>query len=392
MKRGMQNISLSKGTATFLVLIPMFASAQAQKSSSSYFSNPLFLTLLVAIVLLLAFIAVIGNALRNLAGSDYLAEKVKKENDTGINGLGLFLLFLLISQESFSRNAPPADAWKIGGLSYFTFFGMLFVIVCEIAVIAVLFNSMRGLLVSNEKKKVIALKPKEKTLMDKLNASVEIEKEEEIMLTHNYDGIKELDNNLPPWWKYGFYLTILFSVVYLVHYHISKTGDLQNEEFKKEVTRADAEIAEFLKNSANNVDETSVKLLTDPSDLAAGKDIFSGMCATCHGKQGEGNNIGPNLTDAYWLHGGSLPDIFKTIKYGWPDKGMQSWKDSYSPMQIAQLTSFIRSLKGSNPPNAKEKQGDLYLEAASDTSGLKADSLNIVPPLDSLEKSVVEKK
>jgi cytochrome c oxidase cbb3-type subunit 3 len=236
-------------------------------------------------------------------------------------------------------------------------------------------------------------KPKEKTLMDKLNASVEIEHEEEIMLTHNYDGIRELDNNLPPWWKYGFYVTIVFAFAYMIHFHISKTGDLQTAEFNKEVAKGEAEVAEFLKNSASNVDETNVTLLTSESDLNASKEIFTSICATCHGKQGEGNSIGPNLTDEYWLHGGSIQDVFKTIKYGWPDKGMQSWKDAYSPVQIAQLASFVKSLKGTNPPNAKEKQGELYIEkAAGDSTSLKVDSLRMTPPVDTLKKNLVEKK
>jgi len=66
------------------------------------------------------------------------------------------------------------------------------------------------------------------------------------------------------------------------------------------------------------------------------------------------------------LHGGHVKDVFKTIKYGWPEKGMRSWKDDLSPIQIAQVTSYIKSLHGTRPPNAKEKQGELYQEANSD--------------------------
>jgi len=116
-----------------------------------------------------------------------------------------------------------------------------------------------------------------------------------------------------------------------------------------------------MKKSANNVDETTVKLLSDNANLAVGKDLFMASCTACHGKLGEGT-VGPNLTDDYWLHGGGLKDVFKSIKYGWPDKGMKSWKEDFSPMQIAQLTSYIKTLKGTNPPKAKEKQGDLYTE------------------------------
>ncbi|MBT6745311.1 MAG: hypothetical protein HOB26_01995, partial [Flavobacteriales bacterium] len=59
------------------------------------------------------------------------------------------------------------------------------------------------------------------SVMDKLTDAVAIEDEAEIMMDHEYDGIRELDNNLPPWWVYMFYITIIFGVVYIVHYHIS---------------------------------------------------------------------------------------------------------------------------------------------------------------------------
>lgn len=205
------------------------------------------------------------------------------------------------------------------------------------------------------------------------------------MFDHDYDGIKELDNDLPPWWKYGFYLTIVVGAVYLFNFHVAKTGDLQEIEYKKDVEQAEAAKAAYMASAANNVDETSVKLLTDPADIAAGKNIFEGTCATCHLKLGEGS-VGPNLTDDYWLHGGSIQDIFKTIKYGYPDKGMKSWKDDYSPLQIAQLASFIKSIRGTNPPNAKAPQGELYTEKAMVPDSLKVDSLNIILPVDTLKK------
>lgn len=378
---------------------PFFAMAAETKEKSTYLSNPLFIILLGAIILLLALIAVLGTTLQNIAKSDYLAQKVKKiqEKNNAMKSAGLFILFGLMSSQVFGANAAvEKKSWLIGGLDYWTFYSMVFIIVSEIGVIAVLFIVMKNLLKEEAvEAQVVAAqpKPKEKTLMDKLNASVGIEHEEEIMLTHNYDGIRELDNDLPPWWKYGFYLTVVVAFIYMIHYHVSKTGDLQTEEYKKEVAKGDAEVAEFLKNSASNVDETNVTQLTGEADLNAAKEIFTTICATCHGKHGEGNSIGPNLTDDYWLHGGGIKDVFKTIKYGWPDKGMQSWKDAYSPVQIAQLASFVKSLHGTNPPNAKEKQGELYIEkAAGDTSSMKVDSLKVFPPADTLKKNIVDKK
>ena len=96
-------------------------------------------------------------------------------------------------------------------------------------------------------------------------------------------------------------------------------------------------------------------------------------CAVCHGVNGEGNVVGPNLTDDHWLHKGSIKDIFKTIKYGVPEKGMKSWAADFSPLQIAQLASYVKSLHGSNPPNAKEKQGELFAES----DGMVVDSVQV---------------
>ncbi len=170
----------------------------------------------------------------------------------------------------------------------------------------------------------------------------------------------------------------------MIHYHVSKTGPLQAEEYTISIKKAEAEIAEYMKTSANNVDETTVKLLTETSDLAAGKNIFISNCAACHGQSGEGT-VGPNLTDDYWIHGGSLQDVFKTIKYGKPDKGMKSWKDDLSPMQIAQLTSFLRTFKGTNPSKPKEKQGELYIETVITPNDSLAKNSNSVKELSALK-------
>lgn len=195
-----------------------------------------------------------------------------------------------------------------------------------------------------------------------LTDSVPVEKEEEILTVHVYDGIRELDNNLPPWWKYMFYATIVFSCVYLYYYHIGNSGKLQMQEYQEEMTLGEKQKEEYLKKTASSIDENNVKLLADAATLEKGKTIFTQNCAACHGRAGEGG-VGPNLTDEYWLHGGGVKNIFKTIKYGVPDKGMISWKSQLSPTNIQEVASYIVSLKGSNPPNAKAAQGDKYDES-----------------------------
>jgi len=188
----------------------------------------------------------------------------------------------------------------------------------------------------------------------KLTDAVPLDREHEILLDHCYDGIRELDNRLPPWWLYMFYGTIVFSVFYMWFYHIYGTGNIQEEEYQAEMVQAEME----MKLAASRMDENSVSLLTDESKLKNGEVLYQTNCSPCHGKKGEGG-VGPNLTDKYWIHGGDIKAIFKTVKYGVPAKGMIPWQDQLGPSQIQEVSSFIMTLNGTNPPNQKEKQGDL---------------------------------
>ncbi len=148
----------------------------------------------------------------------------------------------------------------------------------------------------------------------------------------------------------------------MYYYHFSGRGSLQLDEYNQEVREGELAVEEYMKKSANSVDEHTVKQLSDANRIENGKTLFLQNCAACHGKGGEGG-VGPNLTDDYWLHGGSVNDVFKTIKYGVPQKGMISWKSQLSPGNIQEITSYIRTLKGTNPANPKAPQGDKYEEA-----------------------------
>lgn len=254
----------------------------------------------------------------------------------------------------------PAAVAASGGTSLFegisdtAFYLIMGVIVVEVIVILYLLFNLRVLARGRGAGETTAFSFQR--WWTKVNRFRPIEQEADIDLGHDYDGIRELDNRLPPWWIYGFYCTILFACVYLWRYHVVHSAPLPAEEYRIAVREAEARKAEFLKKQADNVDENTVRLLTGKEDLEAGKAVFQSVCFACHGKNGEGG-VGPNLTDNYWLHGGTINDIFKTIKYGWPEKGMKSWKDDYSPQQIAQIASYVKSLHGTNPPNAKAPQG-----------------------------------
>lgn len=179
---------------------------------------------------------------------------------------------------------------------------------------------------------------------------------EKLLAGHEYDGIKELDNKLPKWWLWLFYITIIFAAVYFTRMHIINTADKQDDAYKKEVEAAMLKYKDV--RQANFIDATSVTLLTDANALAAGKAIFDKSCIACHLAQGQGL-VGPNLTDDYWIHGCTIADLFRTITTGVPEKGMISWKDQLNPQQIQQVASFVLSLRGTNPPNPKAPQGDI---------------------------------
>jgi len=173
--------------------------------------------------------------------------------------------------------------------------------------------------------------------------------------------VRELDNITPPWFITGFVLTILFAIVYFYRYHIGKTAPLQIEEYNIEMARAEKARTKPGAEKTETIDENNVTLLTG-ADIEAGKKLYLNSCAACHGTSGGSmpGGVGPNLADEYWIHGGKLEDIYKSIKYGWPDKGMISWQNNFSPKQIAQISSFIKSIQGSRPPGAKEPQGELF--------------------------------
>ncbi len=183
-----------------------------------------------------------------------------------------------------------------------------------------------------------------------------ISEEKDIMIDHEFDGIVELDNPTPAWFMGLFYATIIFAVVYLLNYHVFEWSPLQDEEYAIEMKAAEVEKAAVLAKSGEAIDENSVKASTDAGIIAAGKAVYTQNCIACHGALGEGT-VGPNLTDDSWIHGGTVNAIFKTIKYGVPEKGMISWEKTLTPKQTSDVSNFILSLQGTNPPNPKAPQG-----------------------------------
>jgi len=184
------------------------------------------------------------------------------------------------------------------------------------------------------------------------------------LLDHDYDGIQELDNNLPRWWVWLFYITIVFSAVYMVYYHVAKAGDLQATEYVKEMKAGDA-----VKNAAVGQFESTIPTLqpsTDGSVLEAGRQSYVKMCAPCHRVDG-GGLVGPNLTDDYWIHGSTFADNVKVIWDGVPAKGMVTWKAVLKPNEIYAVASYIYTLRGTKlaPPGKLPENQQVTKPAAA---------------------------
>ena len=196
------------------------------------------------------------------------------------------------------------------------------------------------------------------------NKRVDAKDEESIILDHNYDGIRELDNHLPPWWSYLFYVTIIFGIFYVIFYHVTDTLPLQEKEYEIEMAEA-AAMAEMRlaasQAAGTAFNEADIKLTTDTEVLAIGAKIFGQQCVACHKADG-GGLIGPNLTDDYWLHGADIKSVYRTISEGVPGTTMISWKTSISAQDMAALANYIKSIRGTNPPGSLAPQGDLVEE------------------------------
>lgn len=204
-----------------------------------------------------------------------------------------------------------------------------------------------------------------KNIYKRLVGGKPIEEEGEIILDHNYDGIKELDNSLPPWWLYSFYISIIFAAVYLLRYHVFD-GASQFDELETEYAEAKLAIEEYKKTAKNLVDFNTVEVLTDAADLSAGKSIFDTNCVACHKADG-GGGIGPNLTDEYWILGGGIKNVFKTVSEGGRDgKGMIAWKQSLKPAEIAQVSSYVLQFQGTTPAEPKAAEGDIWVDETAE--------------------------
>jgi cytochrome c oxidase cbb3-type subunit 3 len=379
--RSVKKISLTILTALLGISTAMSQSTTATEKPATSGNNNLEILLMVIMGLLVFVIWLLGRVLLVLG-----KQVIEKNKASKILPALLAAGLLFAAQSSSAQDSVQAKTTSVvsnyGGLSPTTFYILLFVLITEI--IIVLFLTF---LINRFSTELLPEKKTARAKTNKLNVwwasldkkiftkAIPVEKEADVMLDHNYDGIRELDNALPPWWKYGFYLTIGVAVVYLLNFHVFGYGKNPTEEYNAEMAKARVEKEVYEANNKDKIDENNVPM-ADAAGLTKAKEIFTTKCFACHGKLGEGG-AGPNLTDNYWLHKGSLNDIYHTIKTGYPDKGMQSWANEFTPKEISYLASYVKTLHGTNPPNPKAPQGDLYIDpsaAAPVAKGIIGDS------------------
>ncbi len=358
-------ISLALGS--FLIPFAMKAQDESVAKSGEHFGIPdgtLIIILVSMAVLLSVIILIINSSIRNIAETKGFWEG-KQVNKTP-------LLIAAFSLAGYSANAATEKASSIFVLDDASFWGLVmvnFVLICivlyQVYLLRKLTDHVRGY--KEVEPAFIQNEPSWfENIMAKMQASVPIEHEADVMMDHEYDGIHELDNVLPPWWKYGFYLTIVVAIIYMTHYHILGTGDLQIAEYEKANEIAQIELDAYNEKMASKVNEKTMVFENNVSYLENGKQVFDANCVTCHAADGGGIN-GPNFTDQYWIYDGDAKGIFKTIKYG-AKRGMQAWQSKLTPVQMRDVAYYIYSLEGTTPLNPKAPEGELFVREGATPS------------------------
>ncbi len=365
---------------SFFAALTITAQTKAPASQEVHSGTNQLATLLMIMIVVLAFVIWgMGHILTALGRQ--LLDKSKMTK----NVLSVILLagFFLQSPGAFAQDAVTVAVKEIpnyGGLSANMYYSFLTVLAIEVLVILFLAFSIRRMYTELLPEVSKAAKAKSQALswwsgLDKkiFTKAVPVEKEADVMLDHDYDGIRELDNSLPPWWKYGFYITIGVAFVYLLNFHVLGIGLNPTQEYIAEMEKAKIEKEIYEAGNKDKIDENHVPL-ADADGIKAGQGLFETNCVACHLKDG-GGNVGPNLTDDYWLHKGSLNDIYHTIKVGYVDKGMQSWSSTFSEKEMSFLASYVKSLKGTKPAVSKAPQGEIFVDEP-----VAADSVRVLKP------------
>lgn len=366
--------------ATALPLMAQNAAAAPAPSLADDVSMPMIYGLLATAVVQVIFILSLSSIMRTLGGTSVWAKRLSE------GGKRALVLLPLMGLASLSAHAQAYKGdggtipqyhlfWWLVGTNVFLFV----VLLAQINVLRGMTRAVTSAVEPPDAEEVPSGPTWEQRILASLTRQKPIEQEQDILMHHEYDGIRELDNVLPPWWLWLFYGSIAWGVVYLANVHMFELWPKQAQEYTTEMAQARTDVDAYLAAQKNAVDERTAERLTDAGTLAAGAGIFKQNCATCHGQLGEGV-AGPNLTDAYWLHGGGIKDLFTTIKYGVNGKAMKAWQTDLKPLEIQSVANFILSLQGTNPPNPKAPEGEIWKDAAPsavDTMAAPADTVKL---------------
>lgn len=352
-----------------LQITPLEANGD-QSAWMSVLTNPIALIMLFIMIVLLFIIRSLTKLLIKITESN-VKNATKQNSNPGLKISSLIAVLLTCSfvanaQEVAAAAVPVVQAEHlVGGMAPVVFYLLAGVILIESLLVYVLLKAIMKMMAKQDLSHYDA-KPQTQSVLSqwwfKINDFRPMEEEADIDLGHDYDGIRELDNKMPSWWVYGFYLTIFFAVFYLWRYHAVHAAPLQEEEYTISVDKANKEVAEYLKTKGDNINESNIKIL-GAADVAVGANLFKGTCVACHMANG-GGGVGPNLTDEYWLNGGDITSVFKTIKYG--IRAMPAWQNNFSSKQLAQLASYVESLRNTKVAGGKAPQGEIFKEVATD--------------------------
>ena len=340
-----------------LMSLPLVAQENAEgfDGASAISSEMKFWLLIGMFVFQIILLFTVANIIKSFTGNAGMWKKILNAKNTAAI---LVIGFLLSAETASAQSSAEAISFTTSESIHNLLIALNGLLLLGIIIMLYTLKKLVNTLTveSHGEKEFVSLWDK---LMVKMTDAVPVEEEEDVLTDHHYDGIQELDNNLPPWWVLGFYITIACAVLYVGYYEFYLGGNISKQEYQAEMQQAAEEREAFLASLGSSIDESNVVAMDDASSLAEGKESYTTYCATCHGQEGEGI-AGPNLTDPYWLHGGGIKNVFKTIKYGVAGKAMIAWEDQMTPPQMQKVASYVLTLQGNNPENAKAPEGDLW--------------------------------
>ncbi len=358
-----------RGIATITAALPAIAlfaqSAPAPMGASAFeVSNSLIYALVTLAVMQAIFIVSLAGIMRTLGGpGGWIKKLVDKRTGRAAALLPLALLTLPANAQAYTGGNKDLSNYELFWLLVVVNLFLFIILMVQLRLV----RSLTSVVTSAAEEPVVAVTAGPSWLdnvLMKLTRRATVEEEKDLELHHDYDGIKELDNVLPPWWLWLFYGTIIWGVVYVVNVHVINIWPDSVSEYETEMVQAKADIDAYLATLTTTVDENTVTFSDDAGTLASGRELFTTFCTACHGADGAGSetSVGPNLTDAHWLHGGGIKNVFKTIKYGVPEKGMISWKTQLQPVEIRAISCYIMTLEGKGGATQKAPQGEVWKE------------------------------